>query len=432
MSGDSFCVPFAVFAPITFFCLLICSSVALSNTWEPIGPEGGSFIFSMTNPANADEITAITTSPSPSNVYRSTDAGASWSKIGEIPYSYVYEVSAFDFSTLYAITSSYCFISNDGGATWTQSRLPSSSGWAHHISVDPTDSRKVYAAGYEYDYTNRIDRLAFFRSTDGGLTWSVSQFFSFESFYSYDMAISESNPNVMYVSGYKRVSSTSYGALFRTSDGGNTWTDISSSVNSERYHYFQAVAIDPTDNDKVYVGDGRNFYRSSRLGRDRNLTWTRTQSPHSVYTISIDPVDPSRIYTSSYESVAVSSNYGTSWSLRRDCIKSSARHIEVSAADPSIVHVSTYAGLYRSSDSGSTWATAHNGILAASINAMAVDPSGTIAQTSGYLMAYGRSHGRGRTNTWEDIVTPESCGEVCDILINPDNPDTVLVLEGYG
>jgi photosystem II stability/assembly factor-like uncharacterized protein len=97
-------------------------------------------------------------------------------------------------------------------------------------------------------------------------------------------------------------------------------------------------------------------------------------------------------------------------------------------ADPSTVHVSTYTGFYKSSDWGSNWATAHSGIRAASINALAVDPSVILAHSSGYLMA----HGRGRSNTWEDVVTPESCGQVCDILMNPDNRNAVLILEGYG
>lgn len=97
-------------------------------------------------------------------------------------------------------------------------------------------------------------------------------------------------------------------------------------------------------------------------------------------------------------------------------------------ADPSKVYVSTYAGFYKSPDWGTTWNTAHEGIRAARIQALAVDPSVVLVQNSGYLMA----HGRGRRDTWEDVVTPESCGEVCDILINPDNPNTVLILEGYG
>ena len=258
--GDFFHVPLTVSAPIIFLCLLFCSSVALCNSWEPIGPEGGTFIFSMSNPADANEITAITTSPSPSNVYRSTDAGASWSKIGEIPYSYVYDVSAFDFSTLYAISSSRCYISRDGGASWSEARLPSSSGSAYRICVHPTNSRIVYAVGRYSDYSiyPYSNNMVFFKSTDGGMSWSASQFFTFEYFYPQDMAISATNPNAIYVVGTKEVAPYYGGALLTSTDGGQSWTDITSDINTERYNYFYSVAVDPTDDEKVYVG-GRYF-----------------------------------------------------------------------------------------------------------------------------------------------------------------------------
>ncbi|HUT44785.1 MAG TPA: hypothetical protein VMX36_00805 [Sedimentisphaerales bacterium] len=422
-------LPLFLLLPAAFLYLMMFGSVAFCASWEPIGPEGGNFIFSVTNPADANEVTAVTTSPSPSNVYRSTDAGASWSKIGEIPSSYIYDVSAFDFSTLYAITSSLCYRSIDGGVSWTVASLPSSVGWAYRVCADPTDSSKVYASGYISDYQDYpyTYSMVFFKSTDGGLSWSASSFFTFDYFYPYDMAISVSNPSVMYVSGYKQVGSESFGALLRTLDGGNTWTDISSSVDAERYNYFESVAIDPTDENKVYVG-GTYFYRSTRTGRGRELSWLRSPAPLSAYSIKIDPVEPSRIYAAGYERVSVSTNYGQSWTIHSDCIRRSGRHIEVAPADSSRVYVSSYAGFYKSPDSGTTWSSAHERIYATSIAALAVAPSKVIVQNSGYLMEYRKT----RTATWQDVVTPESCGEVCDILINPDDPDTVLILEGYG
>ena len=114
--------------------------------------------------------------------------------------------------------------------------------------------------------------------------------------------------------------------------------------------------------------------------------------------------------------------------VRRIVLEVRSPDIAVAPADSSQVYVSSYAGFYKSSDWGANWDTTHEGIYAARINAMAVDPSKILVQNNGYLMSFGR----GRNNIWEDVVTPESCGEVCDILINPENPNTVLILEGYG
>jgi photosystem II stability/assembly factor-like uncharacterized protein len=420
-----------------FLYILILPAVCFCASWEAIGPEGGNFIFSLTNPADANEVTAITTSPSPSNVYRSTDAGASWNKIGEIPSTYIYDVSAFDFSTIYAITSSRCYRSTDGGVSWTAASMPSSMGWAFRVvsrvCADPTDSSKIYAAGYIIDYQNYpyTSSMVFFKSTDGGLSWSASPFFAFYALYPSDMAISASNPNVIYIAGMKEVQLdyyyAYYGALFKSTDAGESWTDISDSVESESGSSFYSIAIDPTDEDKVYVA-GTYFYSSSRTGRGHELSWERSPERLSTFSIKIDPVEPSRIYVIGYPGVSVSTNYGQSWITHNSGMRSSARHVEVAPADPSKVYVSSLTGFYKSTDSGTTWSPAHEGIYTASISVLAAAPSAVIVQNSGYLMAYKR----GRTATWQDVVTPESYGEVCDILINPDNPDTVLILEDYG
>ncbi|MHC4439753.1 MAG: WD40/YVTN/BNR-like repeat-containing protein [Planctomycetota bacterium] len=420
----------SIFLPVIILSLSMFPSAAFCDSWQPIGPEGGNFIFSMTNPANANEVTIITTSPSPSNVYRSTDGGTSWNKIGKIPSSYVYDVSAFDFSTIYAISGYQCYRSTDGGVNWTTASIPSSIGWAQHVCVDPTDSSKVYAAGVESAYQNNsfIYNMVFFKSTDGGLNWNASSFFTFDYFYPYDMAISKSNPSVMYVSGRKEVGNEYVGALLKTADGGSTWTDISSSVDTERYSFFETIAIDPTDENKVYVG-GSAFYRSIREGRGQELLWERSLQLMPAYHIKIDPVEPSRIYATGYQSISVSTDYGQTWRTYNGCTQYVAEHIEVAPANPSMIYASSRTGLYKSPDSGVTWDSAHDGIYAARIAALAAAPSTVIVQNSGYLMAYKRM---GRATEWHDLVTPDSCGEVCDILINPDDADTVLILEGYG
>ena len=326
--------PFFFLLSVTFLSLTMLPSVAIYASWEPIGPEGGNFIFSVTNPTDANEVTAITTSPSPSNVYRSTDAGANWSKIGEIPYDSINDVSTFDFLTLYAISSSCCYRSTDGGAAWTEVFLPSSAGWALCVCVDPTDSSKVYIAGTKYDSFDRTEKLAFFKSTDAGMSWSASYFFAFDYFYVSDMAVSESEPCVIYIAGFKQIGSDNYGALLRSLDGGDSWADISRFVDTESSEDFRSVAIDPTDEDKVYVG-GYYFYRSLRSDYSRELSWTRSPTQiHMIYSICIDPAEPSGIYIAGNETVGVSTNYGQSWTMHNDCVKGSANHIDVAPANP--------------------------------------------------------------------------------------------------
>ena len=131
-----------------------------------------------------------------------------------------------------------------------------------------------------------------------------------------------------------------------TSDDGNTWTDISSAVERNPRLVFYSVAVDPTDDGKVYVG-GNYFYRGSKIGRDSDLSWTRSPKPFlpfRVKSICIDPVDPSRIYIAMDESLAVSTDYGLSWNLRNNTVKSKVGHTAIAPADPSKAYVSSSTG----------------------------------------------------------------------------------------
>jgi photosystem II stability/assembly factor-like uncharacterized protein len=430
-------IPFTILLAVASGFLLMLPSAAFCARWESVGPSGGNFVGSVTNPTNASQITVVTTSPSPSNVYRSTDGGASWRKIGEIPTSYVSDFSAFDFSKLYAISGSRCYRSIDGGANWTYSSLPSDSGWAYHVCVDPTGrGSKVYAVGYLYNSSDRTRSLAFFKSTDSGRSWSVRSFFTFESFYTYDMAISRSNPSVMYVAGYKRIDRDYYGLLLKSSDGGNSWTDISSSVETSPNGDFYSVAIDPTEADRVYVGGFYyNFgpyysvYRSESTGGE--LSWTRVATESYAFSLGIDPTEPSNIYATGYKSIAVSKDYGQSWVTHNNCIKGQGTHIEVAPAAPSTVYVSSYNGLFKSSDSGRTWDFAHEGIKATRVPALAVAPS----KPTTVLIEYEGCEMMGSYDSgdnWDYLGYFVICGNVCDILINPLDEDIVLALEGDG
>ncbi|MFH2002026.1 MAG: hypothetical protein ABIK28_20290 [Planctomycetota bacterium] len=84
-----------------FFSALIFTGffpvMVLSQSWEPVGPSGGSFLGSVSDSADADKITAIMTYPSPSAAYQSEDGGQSWAKIADIPYSSLYHMCAYDY-----------------------------------------------------------------------------------------------------------------------------------------------------------------------------------------------------------------------------------------------------------------------------------------------------------------------------------------------
>ena len=423
LKKSDFCsISFAALMAIVVSLVLVLQQVVFSASWKAVGPSGGSFLGSVTSPTDANQITVVTTSSSLSNVYRSYDGGVTWTKIGEIPYnSYIEDVSAFDFSKLFAIRYTGCYRSTDGGVSWSYVSFPFMSGDAYCVCVDPTNPDMVYAAGCNRNPDDTYS-FAFFKSTNGGQNWSASSFFTFDDFYLYDMAISKTNPDIIYVCGRKVEGSSYSGALFKTINGGSGWSDISSSVGSQIVELY-SVAIDPTDEDRIYAGSGY-LHRSTNGGS----SWTKNPIYFYARTICIDPVNPSNIYVAGFGDVFVSTDYGVSLVPYYDCIRGLAAHVEVAQAVPSTVYVSTDAGLFKSTNSGSTWNSTDEGIYESCIVALAAAPSTVIVQNNGYLMAY---EGSGN-NAWRDVVTPPSCGIVCDILIDYNNTDIVLILEDYG
>lgn len=405
-----------------FLCALDLRAMA-GTVWKPLGPSGGNCLFSIAKPADPSQITVVTADPC--GVYRSSNGGTAWSRIGAIPSATINDVCASSFADLYALTYSGCYRSSDGGANWSYASFPASSGWAYLVCAHPTDPNLVFAAGYTYDYGSGSYSLAFFKSTNKGQTWAASSFFSFPYCFPYGFAVSKSDPTVMYVCGIKQAGSAYVGALFRSTNGGLEWADISSAVDSREWYYFYCVAIDPTDANRVYVG-GDNFYTSANGG----TTWANSSSPPYVYAIGIDPTNTSNLYAAGYYTVYVSKNKGVSWNGRTG-INGDPVHVEIPAVSPSTVLISTSLGLFKSTNGGENWAASDEGIYACRIPALAAAPS---CPTTLFIEKQGcnvlDSHDSG--NTWTDLPAFLICGNICALVVHRQNPDIVLALEGGG
>ena len=129
--------------------------------------------------------------------------------------------------------------STDAGGTWIRYDLAMSNGSCEGLAVDPTDPNIVYAAGYP----------GFHRTTDGGNTWE--QITTGLSGYTYDVAVDTDDPNIVYAGGANGV--------FRSTDRGDDWSDLGlNGVN--------AVLIDPQDHDCLYAGTEEGVYKTTDAG----------------------------------------------------------------------------------------------------------------------------------------------------------------------
>jgi photosystem II stability/assembly factor-like uncharacterized protein len=172
------------------------------------------------------------------------------------------------------------------------------------------------------------------RTTDGGATWeNISDGFFGGSIGA--VAVSESDPNVIYVGGGEKTvrGNVSHGdGMWRSLDAGKTWKQIGLADSQ----HIPRVRVHPKDPDVVYAAVlGRLYGPSEQRGvfrsRDGGKTWKRVlfaNADAGAVDLVIDPNNPRVLYAST-------------WRIRR------TPHSLESGGEGS--------GLWKSTDSGDTW-----------------------------------------------------------------------------
>lgn len=172
-----------------------------------------------------------------SGLFRTGDGGRSWrrTKLGATIFSIA--VHPRRPRTLWAAGAGL-YRSRNGGRTWKT--LPIDSGIElDAVVVDPRHPRVLYLG---------IDGGAVIKSTDGGDSWSAPiarpPLSSVEA-----IAIDPRHPGTAYAGGYD-AEVTGRGGVFRTIDGGATWTDITGGMTTT---WTASLALSP-DGSRLYAG----------------------------------------------------------------------------------------------------------------------------------------------------------------------------------
>ena len=120
--------------------------------------------------------------------------------------------------------------STDGGITWTLKGLEKTE-HIGRIVVHPTNPNVVFVAALGAAWRSNPER-GLYRTTDGGTTWQQVKFVSDKAGF-IDVAINQKDPNIMFAASWERLR-TPYSlksggpgsALFKSTDGGTTWSEI--------------------------------------------------------------------------------------------------------------------------------------------------------------------------------------------------------------
>jgi len=257
-------------------------------------------------------------------MYKSTDAGKTWKHIGLEDTSQISRVRIHprnpDSVYVAALGHVYgpneqrgVFRSRDGGKTWEKVLYRDDKTGAIDLILDHSNPRIIYAALWEffrtpYSLSSGGPGSGIFKSTDGGDTWteiSRNQGLPRGLLGKIGITVSPAKPDRVWAIVEAKV-----GGVFCSDDGGQTWRKMNDERRlRQRAWYYTRIYADPKDAETVYVLN-TGFYRSV----DRGRTFASIRVPHGDnHDLWIDPANSKRMINSNDGGANVSYNSGISW-----------------------------------------------------------------------------------------------------------------------
>jgi photosystem II stability/assembly factor-like uncharacterized protein len=210
--------------------------------------------------------------------------------------------------------------------------------------VDPRASQTLFAGTWTRDPSAESGG-GVFRSDDGGLTWSTT---GLTGQAVRALIQAPSNPDLL-------IAGTLEG-VFGSRDAGASWQRLSPE-SSRELRNIDSLAVDPRQPDVIYAGTFHLPWKTSDGGR----TWTSIHrgmiDDSDVMSFLVDRSNPERVFASACSGIYRSDDGGARWQKVQG-IPFSARRTHVITQDPSrlsVIFAGTTEGLWKSGNAGATW-----------------------------------------------------------------------------
>lgn len=259
-------------------------------------------------------------------IWKSEDAGKTWKEAGLKNSRHVPRIAIHptDYNTVYAAVMGNIYKptqergvykSTDGGSTWKQVLFVNQDAGAVDLLLDPNNPRILYASTWNvrrtpYSLSSGGDGSALWKSTDSGETWeeiSKNKGFPTDTLGIIGVTVSPANSDRVWAI----VENKDKGGVYRSDDGGNTWSNINSERKlRQRAWYYTRIYADSKDEDVVYVLNVR-YHKSTDGGK----TYSTYNAPHGDHhDLWIAPNDPNRMIIGDDGGAQVTYDGGETWS----------------------------------------------------------------------------------------------------------------------
>jgi len=262
-----------------------------------------------------------------SGMWKSTDAGKTWSFIGLADSRHISRIRIHPKNPDVAFAAVMghlsgpndergVFRTKDGGKTWQRMLFVNDQAGAVDVWMASDDSDTLYASTWRairtpYSLESGGDGSGLWKSTNGGDTW--------DALHTNDgmpegplgisgIVASPANPKRLYAQIEAKE-----GGLFRSDDAGATWERINDERKlRQRAWYYTRVFADPKDEDTVWV-----LNVGCHKSTDGGKTFKSVRTPHSDnHDLWIDPRDSNRLIQSNDGGANISNDGGKTWSTQ--------------------------------------------------------------------------------------------------------------------